>query len=437
VLIVSPGVPRGMERADVGWLHEMKDQQAHLDCLVERSIRVASPQQAYRAITDTFADWPTRRPRPVHVEIPVDVLEEPFDPATLPTTRVSPHAVRLPPTGELDHAAAALAEAESVLVIAGGGSRGAAEPLRELAERLDAPVLTTVNGKGVLPERHPLSLGASLRLAEARRIVEDVDLLLVVGSELGDSDLWGGRVTPSGTVVRVDIAERQLQKNLAAEIALHGDAGSVLYELVQRLAGGRQRAGFGRRAPALRSSIDAAALVDGGPWRSVHQSLVAALPEDTIVAGDSAQVSYFGTVHQWPMSRAGQFLYPTGFATLGYGLPAAIGAKLGCPDRPVIVLAGDGGTMFTVQELMTAVDLGLPIPVIVINNGGYGEIRDEMRHRGIAEQAVAVRSPDFPGLARAFGGRGARVTGPEELAAAAVTALAADGPTLIELAVTG
>jgi acetolactate synthase-1/2/3 large subunit len=103
----------------------------------------------------------------------------------------------------------------------------------------------------------------------------------------------------------------------------------------------------------------------------------------------------------------------------------------------VIVLAGDGGTMFTVQEFMTAVDLALSIPVIIMNNGGYGEIRDEMRDRGIAEQAVAMRSPDFPALARAFGGHGQRVTNPADLASAAVAALAADRPTLIEVAVPG
>jgi thiamine pyrophosphate-dependent acetolactate synthase large subunit-like protein len=437
VLIVSPGVPRGLERADVGWLHEMKDQQAHLDCLVERSIRVTSPQHAYQAITGTFAGWPARRPRPVHVEIPVDVLEEAFDPATLATIRVAPYAVRQPSADALDRAAAALTGAGSVLVIAGGGSRRAAEPLRELAEWLDALVLTTVNGKGVLPERHPLSLGASLRLSEACRIVEDVDVLLVVGSELGDSDLWGTHVAPSGTVVRVDIDDRQLQKNLGADVALHGDAETVLREVFQRVARGPRRSGLGRQAAALRNRVDAAARVEGGPWRAVHEALVDALPEDTIVAGDSAQVSYFGTVHQWPMSSVGQFLYPTGFATLGYGLPAAIGAKLGCPDRPVIVLAGDGGTMFTVQEFMTAVDQALPIPVIIMNNGGYGEIRDEMRNRGIVEQAVAVRSPDFPALARALGGRGERVADAHHLATAAAAALAADGPTLLELPVAG
>src|SRR5699024_2823513 len=125
--------------------------------------------------------------------------------------------------------------------------------------------------------------------------------------------------------------------------------------------------------------------------------------------GDSAQVSYFGTVHQWPMAFAGQFVYPAGYATLGYGLPAAIGAKVARPDQTVIALIGDGGAMFTIQEFLTAVELSLPLPVIVMNNGGYGEIRDEMLSRGIPPTGVDIRPPDFAALGRAFGGNGARV----------------------------
>lgn len=437
LLLISPGVPQGFERADIGLLHEVKDQHAHLDCLVDRSIRAQSAQQAYEAITATLAEWPTRRPRPVHIEVPLDVLEEQIDPASLSRPTAAPAAPR-PTEAGLVQASAALAGARSVAVLAGGGSRRAAEPLRALAELLDAVVLTTVNGKGSLPERHPLSLGASVRLPESRRIADGADVLLVVGSELGDSDLWGGIFAPTGTVIRIDIDAAQLQKNLDAAITLHGDAAAVLHELASRLraeGAGGSRSGLGRHAAALRGELETAALRDGEPWRAFHEALVARMPGDTIVAGDSAKVSYFGTVHQWPMSHAGQFLYPAGYATLGYGLPAAIGAKLGCPDRPVLVLAGDGGTMFTIQEFMTAVDLELPLPVIVMNNGGYAEIRDEMRSRHIQPQAVDVRAPDFTMLGKAFGGHGVRVTTPDSVADAAVEAFTARRPTLIEVPV--
>lgn len=434
LLLISPGMPRGLERADVGWLHEMKDQHGHLDTLVERSLRVESAHDAYAAIRDTFAAWPNRRPRPVHVEIPVDVLEAPM-PAPLDIRTGPRPEAPTPVPADLDRAAALLTTANDVVVIAGGGTRHATRALRRLVEALGAAVLTTVNGKGVLPETHPLSLGAAIRLPEAQRIAEKADALLVVGTELGDSDLWGGTITPTGAVVRIDIDPAQLQKNLSAGVALCGDAADVLTALTERIASGASAAASSRSAETARTELAAAALREGAQWLPFHEALTAALPDEVVVAGDSAQVSYFGTVHQWPMPTPGRFLYPTGYATLGYGLPAAIGAKLGCPDWPVLALVGDGGTAFTIQELLTAVDLRLPIPVVVMNNQGYGEIRDEMRARGIDPLAVDVRAPDFPALAEACGAYGTRADSPAELAEKVRAALTCDLPTVIEVPV--
>lgn len=193
---------------------------------------------------------------------------------------------------------------------------------------------------------------------------------------------------------------------------------------------------FGRgrsHAPGLRSRLDEEALREGGPYAAYHDELRRALPAETIVAGDSAQVSYFGTAHQWTCLRPGQFLYPAGFATLGYGIPAGIGAALAAPDTPVVVLCGDGGVMFTIQEFATAVDLRLRLPVVVFNNNGFQEIRQEMADRGFPPIAVDVRSPDFPLLGQALGGHGCRVEGAPALADAVREALGRDTPTLIEV----
>jgi acetolactate synthase-1/2/3 large subunit len=431
MLVVSPGMPRGMERKDIGWLHEMKDQHAHLDAAVERSVRVDSAAEAYAAVHETFARWRTGRPRPVHLEVPHDVLEAVYDPTRLP----EPSASAQPPAPPVDHVEAAaqtLAGAGSVVIIAGGGARHATDELRHLAERLHAPVVTTVNGKGALPETHPLSLGASIRLDAAQQIISAAEALLVVGSVLGDDELWGHTVQPGGPVVRVDIDERQLDKNLVATHRLHGDAAAALRRLLAVLpdeVAGR----LGAAAAELRARCEHDADRQGAPFAAYHAALRDALPAETIVAGDSAQVSYYGTAHQWPALRPGQFVYPAGFATLGYGIPGGIGASLAAPGTPVVVLAGDGGTMFTVQELATAVDLGLGLPVVVFNNGGFQEIREGMEHAGIPPFAVDVRSPDFPLLGKALGGEGTRVTGPSELAKEVLAALDRPVPTLIEV----
>ena len=434
MLLVSPGLPRGMERQDVGWLHEMKDQHAHLDAVVDRSVRVDSAAEAYMAVHEAFGRWSSGRPRPVHIEVPYDVLAGSYDPRELTgPSGTEPHLRRpMPAPGAVRAAADALAGAGSVVIIAGGGARRATEELRHIAERLNAPVITTVNGKGVLPETHPLSLGASIRLGAAHQIISDAAAVLVVGSVLGDDELWGHTVQANGPVVRVDIDERQLDKNLSATHGLHGDAAGTLAALLAALPE-RVAGNLAGRADELRARCDADAAREGAPFAPYHDSLRTALPPETIFAGDSAQVSYFGTAHQWPSLRPGQFVYPAGFATLGYGIPAGIGASLAAPGTPVVVLAGDGGTMFTIQEFATAVDLGLSLPVVVMNNGGYQEIRAGMEQAGIAPLAVDVRSPDFPLLGKAFGGEGTRATGPDELAKAVTEALERPVPTLIEV----
>jgi acetolactate synthase-1/2/3 large subunit len=149
-----------------------------------------------------------------------------------------------------------------------------------------------------------------------------------------------------------------------------------------------------------------------------------------VVAGDSSQVTYYGTVHYWPFGLTNRLLYPTGYATLGYGLPAAIGAKTAQPQRPVVALVGDGAAVFSIQELLTATEQRLALPVVVVDNGGYGEIREQMLDRGIPPVAVDLYTPDFAALARSVGARGVTATDVAE-------GLQADRPTLIHHRVDG
>ncbi len=436
VLAVSPGPPRGQVRADVGWLHEVKDQQAALDAVTARSIRVESADEIPDVVAAIFEEFATTRPRPVHLEIPVDVLEGEWTRRPVPV-RALPAPVG-PGRERAEEIAGLLDGASRPLLVAGGGARGAADQILALAD-LGIPVLTTVNGKGVLDESHPSALGAGIRLPAAHRAMNDADLLIVLGSELGDSDLWGGVVEPGSEstrrVVRVDISAAQMHKNVAADVAVVGDAAVVLGEVVDVL---RQK-GFSRRTvdPQLRASVDADALVDAGPWADIQRVLHAALPPDTVVAGDSSQVTYYGTVHHWPFTTANRLLYPTGYATLGYGLPAAIGAKVADRSRPVVAVFGDGAAMFSIQELITATEQRLGIPVVIVDNGGYAEIREQMVERGIEPQAVDLYRPDIPALARAIGAHGVTATNVDEIGPLAADALAADRPTVIHYLVEG
>jgi len=439
MLVVSPGTPRGLRGHDIGYLHETKDSTGALDRLLRWSRRVSSPTEAADAVAEAFTSFTGARPRPVHVEIPVDVLDEPWAGASpLPHVRPGPQA----DPSALEAAATALASARSPLIIAGGGAVNAAEPLKELAEHCGAPVVTTCNGKGVLPESHPLSIGASIRLRAAQQAVTAADVVLAVGTELGDSDLWGGTLS-ARYVIRVDIDAGQLGKNLAADVTLHGDANRVLTALAERLGpwsdlrhesepGGLTPAAKAR-ARALRDVCAAEARPEALTVRPLVEAVSAALLPDAIVAGDSSQVTYYGAMHFLPVERPNSLLYMPGYATLGYGLPAAIGAKVAAPDRPVIAMVGDGAFLFSVQELATAVALRLPMPIVVADNSGYAEIRDAMDSRGIPRVGVDLDTPDLPALARAFGAYGVQAETPADAGTEVAKAFTADRPTLIAI----
>jgi 5-guanidino-2-oxopentanoate decarboxylase len=415
LLVLSPAMPTDVQGRDTGFLHEGKDQGAAMDALVAWSRRAQSPAEAAAAVDEAFAYFAAARARPVHVEVPVDVLESTGE------VQIATPAAPAAATPGVDHAAALLAGAERPALVLGGGARGASEA----AARLGLPVITTVNGKGIVDERSPLSLGASIRLRAAQEWLAGRDVVVAVGTELGESDLWGPMPELGGRLVRVDVDPAQLHKNAPADVAVLGDARAVLEALPARAAD--------EDLSAVREAIRAEALVDGAPWLDLTRALDEVLGPDGVLAGDSTMAAYYGAVHHLPMDPRRRFIYPTGYATLGYAVPAAIGARLAAPERPAIALVGDGGLLFTVAELATAAELGLPLPVVVPNNGGYGEIRNQMRDEGIDPVGVDLKVPDLPLLGRAFGGAGVRVDDPAALAPALREALERPGPTIIEV----
>jgi thiamine pyrophosphate-dependent acetolactate synthase large subunit-like protein len=440
VLLISPGMPLRHPGRGNGLLHETKDQRAAMDAVAAYSHRVTSVAEIPVAVAQAFATMTAGRPRPVHLEIPLDVLSEVDE---LPPVWPLAFPELVPGPVELDAAALALLGAARPVVLAGGGARGAVRELRELAERLGAPVVTTTNGKGVLPDDHPLALGAGVHLPSVRALVQDADTVLVVGSELSPADLWYGPLPLDGRLVRIDIDPVQIVTNANPDVALVGGASSCLRGLLDRLGPGMPvpagaRAGVAapadpvERAARWRDALRADSRAEGAAYLGIVEALAGALGRDGILAGDSTMACYYGALANLPAYAPATFLYPTGYGTLGYGLPAAIGAKLARPDVPVVALLGDGGVMFTIAELAGAAQLRLPLPVVVVDNSGYGEIRAEMEERGDHVHAVDLDSPDFVGLGRALGCHAVRV-GSDSLAAALSDALAADRPTLIHV----
>ncbi|WP_091227861.1 thiamine pyrophosphate-binding protein [Microbacterium sp. 3J1] len=430
LIVLSPGVPLGAEFADVGTLHETKNATAMVGAIAEWSRRVTSAAEAVEAVHDAFTLFRTGRPRPVHIEIPLDVLEAAAD--------VSAEARRpraLPPraSGTLDaiaEAARLLTNATRPVILAGGGATDAAHEITALAERLGAPVLTTLNGKGVVDERHPLSLGSNLRLAAARAVAEDADVLLVVGSKLGEAELWAPTLEARGAVIRVDISPAQLDKNLTATVGIQGDAAAVTGELLGALNVEPREA---RNLSPERAAIDAEMRETAHDTVALAEIIAEALPDDTIVAGDSSQIVYMalGSVLRSP--RPHSLLYTPTYATLGYGLPAAIGARVAQTEHPVVTVIGDGALMFCVNELVTAVEQRLDVTIVCVDNGGYAEIRQNEVDRGMAPIGVDLVQPDWAALATAFGATGRRVDRRADIAASIRDAIAAGGVQLVHI----
>ncbi|MCX4865496.1 5-guanidino-2-oxopentanoate decarboxylase [Streptomyces sp. NBC_00825] len=436
LLVVSPGMPLRHPRQSTGLLHEMRSQTEALRGIAAVSHRVSSVEEIGVAVARAFTLFRTGRPRPVHIEVPLDLLTA-AEPAG-PVRTAPPASPATAAPDALAAAAEALRSAARPAIVLGGGARGAAAECLRLAEKLGAPVVTSANGKGIVAETHPLSLGVSLHSRAVRQRLAECDVLLAVGTELAESDLWEPLPVLTGTLVRADIDPAQLYAGLPADIPLLGDARHTVRALLDALSSVPAPATdtVHRAVAALREERNAETRREDAPLLPYLAAIRAVLPADAVLTSDSAQCCYYGAIPHLPVAPEGRYLHPTGFGTLGYALPAAIGAKTADPARPVVALSGDGGLQFSVQELATAVQLRLPLPVVVFDNGGYGEIRDEMVSRGDRPTAVDLPPVDLPALARAYGGHGVRADSPEALAEALRHALNTPAPTLITVPLT-
>ncbi len=432
VLLISSA--NRSESLGKGWgcLHEISDQRAVTAPLTAFSTVIRTPEDLPELVAQAFTVFRSRRPRPVHISIPIDLLDVPVRGDWVVRT---PPAKPVAPAAAIDFAADLLASAERPVLLVGGGAQEVGDGMRQLAEKLDAAVISSNAGKGVVPESHPLSLGGGLITKAVRDYMETADVILSVGCEISETDSFEDYLTINAKLVRIDIDPGKFNDIYPADIGVQGDAGpaveALLEALDQRTIGQPDK----NTAASLREvrRRQQAAFTD---VEMQHKRLLLALrevlPADTIMMGDIAQLVYTGSAAM-PTDLPRTWFYPAGLGTLGCALPGAIGAKIAFPDRPIVALVGDGGFLFTIQELATAVEEELGIPIILWNNDSLAMIRDGMVKRGIPEIGVNPRNPDFIKIAEGFGCHQAR---PDSIGAfqdAVKSALAAATPTLIEV----
>src|ERR1700722_19616282 len=438
LLVVASAPIRASFGKRWGVLHELYDQTALAAGVfgVARSARSAEDVRDHLRLC--LASLRTGRPRPAYLEIPLDVLAET---TTLQADRFDDTWLMPQASAEqIDAAVRLLAVAARPLVIAGGGARRAGAELHRLVETLDCPLVTTAAGKGALAESHAANFGASLPYRPIQQLIADADVVLAVGTELAETDIYSTTELPlGGLLIRVDVDPVKLSDHYAADICVWSDAQAALHSINQSLAGraaeSAQRSGWrtilggaAKFRAEIDSTLDAKTRAQGSALRAIK----AALPWDGVVFSDMTQIAYFGN-YAYPVENPGQWFHPSGYGTLGFALPAALGAKIGSPARAVIALAGDFGLQFTIMELMTAVEAGLSLPIVVWNNSALGQIRDDMVAAGIPQLGVIGRNPDFVAIAHAYGAEGYRVHDPAALTEALRDALDHPGPTLIEI----
>lgn len=419
-----------------GRLHELPSQRELTSAVTAFSHTLMRPDELPAVLSRAFAIFSSARPRPVHIEIPIDVITAAADHVNRKLGALPSRPAPAPDA--IVRAAQLLKSAKRPLVLLGGGTRDAGAEAVELVEALDAPVSCTINAKGVIPKGHPLSLGSNQSLVPVRELVLQSDVVLAIGTELGETDydvVFDGNFRIDSTLIRIDIDSQQLNGNFPADLAILSDARLAMRSLIDALGPDRSHivdsAGTTRVA-AVRAQLDAQWPAVWAGQRRVLDLLQEALPQ-LIVAGDSTQPVYSGN-HLFEATQARSwFNSSTGYGTLGYGLPAAIGAKLAAPSRPVVALIGDGGIQFTLPELASAVEAGAPIIILLWNNHGYGEIKRYMQNRNIPIIGVDIYTPDFLTLAQGFGCHAVRASSIEHLRELLETAARADRPTVIEV----
>jgi acetolactate synthase-1/2/3 large subunit len=428
VVAISSQLPRGLIGRGRGYLHELRDQLAVFAPVVKHATRAQSGAEIGEVIAEAWQIAQTPPSGPVYVELPLDILTEEAPAAGLVIPGEPPR--RVPPASALETAASLLDKAKRPVIWAGGGvlRSGATAELRALDELLDAPVATTYMAKGALPDDHPLAAGCGCDEAAFQELLSGADVVLCVGTELGAETTAQYGLRFSGQLIQIDAAPERVGATYPA-LALIGDAKATLSALLERLAP-HPRTDARERVAQLRARIRAGLRAQQHDLElGLLAAIEAVLPSDAITAWDMTILGYWAAPHMRLIGDQ-QFLYPLGSGTLGYAWPAAIGASVAHPDRTVLAVVGDGGLQYALAELATAAQHSLNAKLLVIDDGGYGILREYQRSAFGQTTAVDLVQPEFAALASAFG-IAVRAGSPDHLSEHLDWALSRPGPAMV------
>lgn len=427
VLSISGQIRSDLIGVGRGELHEIPHQLEMMKSVTKWAQRAMKPEEIPSMVHEAFKQMLNGHIRPVHIEVPPDVLQAKADMELFGMPGIE--AVK-PDPDQVEKAAEALGKAERPLIYVGGGVLRAEawKEVQELAEMLEAPVIMSVNGKGVVSSRH--HLGHST--LSAPDLTPNSDAVLVVGTRFvqpANSDWGPGK---GQTVIQMDIDSEEIGRNHKPDIGIVSDAKLGLTELIERVGKhNRSRESRKEELEALKAQQEDL-LFEVQPQASYAQAIREVLPDDGIVVNESTQVGYFSGVG-FPVYEPRSFIGSGYQGTLGFGFATALGAQVGNPNKKVVSINGDGGFYYNVQELSTMAKFNINMIAIVFNDGAYGNVKAIQRMRyGGREIASTLENPDFVTLAKAFNIAGRRAETPEQLREALREGFALNEPMLID-----
>ena len=433
VVAIASQIPRELMGRGRGYLHELPDQRASFAPIVKWTATATAAEQVPELIAEAWRRATTAPSGPTYVEVPTDVLSGATRLPRVSTLDGEPDTLPAPPDSALAEAARLLSSLPDPVIWAGAGvlRSGGWGALAELANRLGAPVATTYMGKGSFPADHPLAAGSACDDRAFQELLSRAGVILAVGTELGAETTGQYALKFSGKLVQVDAEKDRIGATYPA-LGLVGDARVVLEQLAARVTS-RTRDGHGEeRARSVRDRIEAGLEAQGGSLeRQLLRTLRSVLPRDAVTAWDMTILGYWAAAH-FPALEPRRFLYPLGSGTLGYAWPAALGAKAWLPDTTALAVVGDGGFQYGLAELVSARQHGLGAKLLLIDDGGYGILREYQHDSYGAAFGVDLVQPDFEAIFAACG-IPALATTADSIEADLAWALDSPGPAAIVL----
>ena len=429
VLLISGQIPSALLGKDTGQLHEVSEQLDVFKPITKWNHRISDVSEVPTAVHEAFRQMTTGKPGPVELEIAPDILTQAGS-VGLIEKELYPN-----PKATNDQIMAAvklISSSKSPTIVAGGGSvsSGASDQIRQLAELLQIPVMTTPQAKGIIPEDSHLATGVNSAVGPAKHVLPDTDLVIAIGTRLSLRGISPDDMPP---ILQIDMEQDQIGKQFPVELGIVGDASETLTSLISSLSVDESKLAERReRAERLKKQFADEVIRLASPQVSVIDKISNVLPEDAIVVQGMTNIGYWSSA-ALPMDSTRNYVTSSYFGTLGFAFPTALGCQTAFPERKVVALCGDGGFMYSPQELSTAMRYELNTVAVVFNNGAYGASKWDQQHQFNGRYiGTDLFNPDFVAMAKSFGAEGIK-TDADNIEQGLAEALALDKPTLLEV----